>query len=286
MRRSLCILLAAACAPALAACNLSAAEDAGTELDVQSGSLGLISVERFVDSQSLPHLVTGAKVARYRGIQGDALLGLLGALPRELETCRVEAGLNDLALNQDAHVELLSVGDIAVRLGDVVTTLSPRLFPPLASTASGLFYAGDAEIVAPRAENDEYVLSARGENGLGAFEMVAGSPTEVGNLSADGVRVEDALNIARGRPLTLTWDAEGLHDRIEIELYAGGSVLSCACRDDGHFVLPRDVMRVIDTDDDASVVVRRVRVLPVELSGIEAGYARIATTSTLEAHVR
>src|SRR5690349_9028785 len=105
MRRSLCILLAAACAP-LAACHLSGSVDAGTELDVHQGSLGLISVERFVDSQSLPRLVTGAKVARYRGIEGDALLGLLGALPRELETCHVESGLNDLALNQDAHVDL------------------------------------------------------------------------------------------------------------------------------------------------------------------------------------
>ncbi len=285
MRRSLCILLAA-CAPGFAACNLSTTEDAGTELDKQSGSLGLLSVERFVDSQSLPRLVAGAKVARYRGIEGESLLSLLGALPREAESCRVEGGLNDLALNQDAHVELLSVGDISLRLGELVTTLSPRLFPPLASTASGLFYAGDAEIVAPRAEEDEYVLSAHGEAGLGAFEMVAGSPAEVASLSADGVRIEDALNIERGRPLTLTWEPQDLHERIEIELYAGGSVLSCACLDDGHFVLPSETLRGIDADDDASVLVRRVRVVPVELSGVEAAYARIATTSTLEAHVR
>ena len=63
-------------------------------------------------------------------------------------------------------------------------------------------------------------------------------------------------------------------------------MLSCACLDDGHFVLPSETLRGIDADDDASVLVRRVRVVPVELSGVEAAYARIATTSTLEAHVR
>jgi hypothetical protein len=288
MRRSLRLLLAAACAPALAACNLSATEDAGTEFDVRSGSLGLLSVERFVDvdSQSLPRLVAGAKVARYRGLQGDALLGLLGALPRELETCRVEAGLNSLALEPEAHVELLSVGDISVRLGESVTTLSPRLFPPLASTAAGLFYAGDAEIVAPRAENDEYVLSAPGEAGMGSFEMVAGAPSELSGLSAEGLRIEGRLAITREHAVTLTWEPEDPRDRIEIELYAGGSVLSCAGRDDGHFVVSSEALAAIDADDDASMVVRRVRVLPLDISGIDSAYARIATTTTHVAQVK
>ena len=40
-------------------------------------------------------------------------------------------------MDPSARVELLAVGDINVRLGDSLTTLTPRVFPALASTASG-----------------------------------------------------------------------------------------------------------------------------------------------------
>jgi hypothetical protein len=284
--------LSVACALAVCACTQNGSEDAGTDIDLGSGSIGLLSVERFVDTESLPRLVAGAKIARYHGIQGETLLGLLGAQPRELESCRVEGGLDQFALSADAHLELLSVGDITVRLGETVTTLSPKLFPALASTASGSFYAGDADIVAPRAELDEYLLSAHGEDGVGAFELSAAAPGELAGLAADGVKFEVSASptarmaIARQHSLTLTWEPEDPRDRIEVELYAGGSVLSCACRDDGHFALSAEQLASIDADDNASMVVRRVRIVPVEVQGIDTAYARIATTSTLEAAVK
>jgi hypothetical protein len=276
----------AACVLALAACTTSGSEDAGTEIEVQSGSLGLLSVERFVDGEALPRLIAGAKVVRYRGMPGESLLELLGAAPRELESCKLEGGLNELAVGPEARVELLPIGDISVRLGDSVTTLAPRVFPALANTASGYFYAGDAEVVAPRAELDEYLLSARGEAGIGAFDMVAAAPGELAGLSLDGVRFEGALSLTRDHELSLGWDTEDPRDRIELEIYAGGSVLSCACRDDGQFTLGAAELAALDTDEQASVVVRRVRILQVELSGIQTAYARIATTRTLDASVR
>jgi hypothetical protein len=274
------VALPAACLLAAAACTTSASEDAGAEIDVQSSSLGLLSIERFVDSESLPRLVAGAKVAQYRGIQGDALLELLGAKPRELETCKLEGGLNELAVGPEARVQLQAVGDITIRLGESLTTLTPRIFPALANTASGYFYAGDAEIVMPRAELDEYLLSARGgENGMGAFDMVAAAPGELAGLSFDG-------RIVRDHELSLAWEPEDPRDSIELEIYAGGSVLSCACRDDGQFTLGADELASLESDEHASLVVRRVRILPVELSGIHKAYARIATTRTLEAAVQ
>lgn len=281
-----CLWLSPVCAAAVA-CTSSGSEDAGSQLANHSGSLALVSLERFEAAETaLPRLVASAKFARFHGIQGDALLQLLGAETGEVESCRLESGLGQLDVPEQARVELLSVGDLSVRLGDNLTTLPPRLFPALATTASGFFYAGDAELVAPRAELDEYTISARGEEGLGAFEIVAASPGEPLGLNAQGALVDRVLELSRGHDLALTWEPEDPHDRIEFELYAGGSVLACACRDDGHFVLPKDQLSALEGDDDASVVVRRVRVVPIELSGIEAGYARLATTRTLDALVR
>jgi hypothetical protein len=280
------VVLPSACVLAVAACTTSGSEDAGAEIDVQSGSLGLVSVERFVDGESLPRLIAGAKIARYRGIPGDALLELLGAAPRELETCKLEGGLNGLAVGPEARVQLVPVGDISIRLGDSVTTLTPRVFPALASTASGYFYAGDTEIVVPRAELDEYLISARGETGLGAFEMVAAAPGELAGLGFDGTRVEANPAFVRGHDLSLSWEPEDPRDSIELEIYTGGSVLSCACRDDGQFTLGAEELASLESDEHASLVVRRVRILPIELSGIQTAYARIATTRTLDALVK
>lgn len=277
----------ALCVLAFVACTSAGSEDAGTELDVQSGSLGLLSIERFVDREGLPRLVAGAKIARYRGLQGEALLELLGAAPRELETCQHEGGgFHKLSLDPDARVDLLPIGDITVRLGGLVTTLSPRVFPALASTAAGFFYAGDAQMVEPRAELDEYLISARGEAGVGAFEMVAAAPGVVAGLSLDGVRFDEASIVLRDKSLMLTWEPEDPGDRIEVELFAGGSVLSCAFRDDGQFLLSAEHLASLEGDEHASLVARRVRILPFELSGIQTAYARIATTSTYEAVVR
>jgi hypothetical protein len=92
--------------------------------------------------------------------------------------------------------------------------------------------------------------------------------------------------VARDHDLTLTWESEDPRDRVELELYSGGSVLSCAARDDGYFSVPAATLAGLELSDTATLVARRVRVVPVEMQGIEAGYARIATTRTFDALVR
>jgi hypothetical protein len=269
-------------------CTTTDSEDAGQELAAGSqGSLALISIERSADpGAELPRVSAGAKVARFRGIDGEGLLKLLGAEPRDLETCSSGAGLDDRSFSAAAQVDLLSVGPIALRFGEGQHRLPPRLFPQLATTAAGWFYAGALELPAPSADNEEFALSAPGVNGLGKFELSGAAPGEVHALSAAGAALESGAALARDADAELTWEAEGQGDRIEIELFAGSGTLSCAARDDGHFSLPRARLKGLEIDDNATLIVRRVRVLPIEMTGIDSAYARVATARTLSLQIK
>lgn len=273
------------------ACTDSRGEDAGVTLESRVGSVALLHLERFSEAEALqPRLVAAAKVARYRAMDTDALLRLLGADARDLDSCSVSAGFGELDLGPDANVELLSVGDISLRGGGIDTSFTPRLFPALATTASGWFYAGEAsgeaELAAPRLEFDEYALSAPGETGVGAFEVTTAAPGPVLGLGLSGIAFDQPAMLSRKGPMELTWEAEDTGDRVELEIYTGASSLACTARDDGHFVLNDAQLRALDADENASLLVRRVRVVPVDMQGIASAYVRIATTRTLPLQVR
>lgn len=281
----------------LAGCTSTDSEDAGRDLASSHGSLALLSFERGVDAQSdQPRLSAGAKVARFRGIDGDGLLKLLGAELRDLETCGPASGLEERVVGANAEVDLLSVGPIAVRAGATRTQLEPRLFPALAATAAGWFYAGAVELPVGSLGSEELVLSAGGEGGLGRFELAAAAPQDVQGVALAGTPLEEPVSEAKGAAapvvvsradaLELTWEPDAQGDRVEIEVFAGGSVLSCAARDDGQFVLSRAQLRALEADDNASLVLRRVRVLPLEMAGVETAYVRLAATRTASLSVK
>lgn len=280
--------LAAACAW-LPGCTSSESDDAGSRLTTTShvGSVALLQVERFVDSDGASsRVVAGTKVARFRGLDGDALLRLLGAQPLDLETCELGGGLSTEPVSLEAQVELLSVGDIGLRNASAATTLVPRLFPALSTTAVGWFYATDTDLPAPRAELDEYVVSAPGEQGLGAFEAVLAAPAELSEIEVRGVALENLSSVLRDANLTLSWEADDPRDRIEVELLSGGSVLTCAARDDGQLTISAAQLAELEADENATLVVRRVRGTSFDMQGIEASYARVATTRSTTLAVR
>jgi hypothetical protein len=272
---------------ALLGCTTADSEDAGAELANGHSSLALLSLERSAAvSSELPRVSAGAKVARFSGIDGEGLLKLLGADPRDLESCGSAASLDERAVGATARVDLLSVGPISVRLGAAEQRLPPRLFPALATTAAGFFYAGALEPQDPPASGEEFALSAPGDHGLGKFELSGVSPAEVHGLSLAGLMLAQDSTLARDADVELTWEPEGQGDRIEIEVLAGGSALSCAARDDGQFVLPRARLKALEADDNAMLIVRRVRVLPVDMVGVESAYARVASTRTLPLQIK
>jgi len=100
-----------------------------------------------------------------------------------------------------------------------------------------------------------------------------------------GVKLDAEAALTRARDLSLTWEPEDLSDRVELEIYAGGAVLSCSARDDGQFVLPHAKLASLEQDAHGSLVLRRVRVMFTDMQGIETAYVRIATTRTLPIQV-
>lgn len=266
-------------------CTSTGSEDAGA--DPALSSLAVIGLERSVNGDAEgASLSTSAKVARFRGIDGDGLLKVLGAEPRELETCGSAGALEEVPLGPQAQVDLLSVGAIEVGLADQHHSLSPRLFPALATTAAGWHYAGAAELPGPASAGEEpFVLSAAGQAGLGKFELRGNTPRDVHALSSGGVALQAGSLLSRANDLEFTWEAAS-GDRIEIEIFAGGSTLSCAARDDGHFRISRAQLRVLDADESAALIVRRVRTVPVDMAGVESAYARVAVTRSISLRVQ
>jgi len=97
------------------ACSSAVPDDAGVETASGVGSLALVHVERQAEAlEAPPRITSSVKVARYRGIDSDRLLRLLGADTRELDSCAVLGGLDDAPLPASAHVELMSVGTIGL----------------------------------------------------------------------------------------------------------------------------------------------------------------------------
>jgi hypothetical protein len=278
MRSTTIPALLFACA-ALAGCTSSGSEDAGAE-GPGSASLAMLRLERFQQGDQDGRLVANAKIARFTGLDGSSVLKLLGVEPREGEGCTVGSRLDGFPLPPEARLELLSIGDISLRAGERVQTLSPRLFPDLASTASGWFYASGAELEAVDGgveREDYYALSASGEQGIGHFELALSAPGAVTGLKLDG---KDPTTLARSADVQLSWDPEDMRDQVELEIYAGSSVLSCAAGDDGQFTLPAAKLALLDADPQASIVVRRVLAVSTDMQGVESAVVRFATTRT------
>jgi hypothetical protein len=265
-------------------CTSAGSEDAGA--DPALSSLALFSLERSVDGDAEgARLAANAKVARFRGIDGDGLLKVLGAEPRELESCGTVAALDEGVLSPLAQVDLLSVGAIELSLADYHHSLAPRLFPALA-TAAGWFYAGAAELPAQLAGTEEpFVLSAAGQAGLGKFELHGATPKEVLGLALGGAPVQAGSVLSRAQSLEFTWEPSSSADRIEFEIFAAGSTLSCAARDDGHFRISSAQLKLLEADESAALIVKRVRTVPVEMTGVESAYARLAVTRSVSLRV-
>jgi hypothetical protein len=266
-------------------CSSVGTDDAGVVAPSGVGSLALVRVERQAEALESPARITSSvKVARYRGLDGERLLRLLGAEGRELDACAAIGGLDEAPLPSSAQVELLSVGGIALRLGNREAQLSPRLFPALATTAGGFFYADAFDGEA--GDGPDVAVSAAGREGVGRFDLSLTMPEQVSGLELDTHAQGGPFALTRNRALELAWEPGAQGGYLELELYAGGSMLNCTLRDDGHFSLPRERLEAMDADENAVLVLRRVHVAPVAVQGVESAYAHLSSARTIAVQLR
>ena len=255
------------------------AEAGVSSLPQTEGSVGVLHVERVADDLEGRRTVLSAAFARYRGIGPGGVAQLLGSGSfAELESCAY-VGPDDAIAPRGAEVELLDVGAIEVGVAGTQARLSPRPFPDLASVLAGVFYAGEADLAVPRADADEYRFVAAGSAEVASFDALVPAP----GPPLD-VRVSDIVSREGG--LDVAWAAEDPRDLIEVDVLAGGERLACVARDDGSFRIDPAALGTLAADPAGTLTLRRVRVSPVDVPGIDEGYARVAVSRSFALSLR
>ncbi|MFW5924758.1 MAG: hypothetical protein ACOCV4_01255 [Myxococcota bacterium] len=282
--------LALATALGVTACSSGGDDVRGASL-ASTGSVGVVQIERSgtaARADSSEHRAElNAVFARYRGLEGQDALELLGVgrAGPETDSCALVSP-PPVQPDADAIVELLDVGTLEVRVGDSRAHVAPRVFPELGALVAGSFYAKDAELVEARADRDTYRVVATGGEEVEPFEVEVVAPAAPDEVSIGGFAPDERPVLGRDDEIVVVWDAGDPGDRIDLTLAAGSTVIECVARDDGMLQIPADVLSEIDTDPDARLVMRRVRVQPFDAPGLEAAWADLISTRTIAVDVR
>ncbi len=72
----------------------------------------------------------------------------------------------------------------------------------------------------------------------------------------------------------------------KLDLISGGHVVECVARDDGAFRVDRGLLARLDPDGSARLVVRRVRLSPVDVTGIDTAWMSLSATRTVPITVK
>jgi hypothetical protein len=270
----------------------AAPEDDGVAMGPLSGSFGVIQIERGgtpgLSELSGRRAVLNAFFARYRGMEGEHALELLGvARPGpQTDECEIVGGPPVTWPDSQAAVELLDAGRLEVRVAGSRAELRSRTFPELGTLVAGSFYAEDADLAEARADVDEYRVVATGGGRMEAFEAVLVGPPAPSGVVIDGFLASERPVVDRDRTLELLWDAGDPRDRLDIQLLAGGQILECIVRDTGVVRIPDHLVAELEPDDDARLILKRVRVQGFDAPGLDVAWADVTATSTVAFQVR
>lgn len=265
----------------LAACTTSAEfGTADAAMEARGGSFGLLRVDRAEGSAQV-----SAAFARHLGVDGRDVLALLGQPAVELGECApLATEAPDVGL--DAEVELLDAGPLELRIGDASSEIRSRTFPELGDVVGGAFYAGEVSV--GDGASDMFVLRSRGSRDVGSFDVGVASPAPVGALVVDRVAVpagESALVVARAAGVDLVWDATDPADRVEVEVATPAGGVLCVGRDTGSLrISATDLLRV--AAGDGQLTVRRLRMQPLDVDGVDTASAVVSTSRVLAARLR
>jgi hypothetical protein len=242
--------------PALAVTIVVAAMGSGCTADVPPYSTdadtgtaqAFVSIERTVRAQELD----AARAEAFAGVlqtppevDTSAVLKLTG-LTRDLPAegvCSDGRDRSSLRLGPLSMVELLDAGDLVIDAG-IPTTLAPRAFPTVTDLVSGVVYTTrdrDAERL-PAAT--DYRVSASGGS-FNAFSTQATAPSELEDVSVDGVALADVTGLSPRAPLAVSWLAGEKRDIVYVELTSesGQPALLCAFRDEaGSATIPTGLL--------------------------------------------
>jgi hypothetical protein len=209
------------------------------------------------------------------------LLGLeyFDSIP--VDTCRLSDGTAalDQALSYpteagaSTEVSLLDAGRLEVRGPVDRSALLPHHYPELVPFVSGVVYGGDELQPLALVFGQTYQVVGEGGEEVGPFAASATAPHAFPALAVEPLR--------RGADLDVRWaDASALelNEPLLLEVRwsgrTGSRSVQCRVRDDGAFVVPRDVLASLPAAAQlvsASVTATRVQRGPLSAPGIGAG---------------
>lgn len=145
-------------------------------------------------------------------------------------------------------VELLDVGDLAIKAESTSMPLATRAFPDVGGLISGVFYTSrDArnDLPAP----GRYVLESSGSSVLEKFSIGADAPANPENVRVGNAELAESVSLEEGVATNLAWrinestDARKHDDdRVYVDLTAAsGTGIRCTFKDSGEAVLPASV---------------------------------------------
>jgi hypothetical protein len=206
-------------------------------------------------------------------------------LPAAGECTLLSFGSHDEApaLSTVGSIELLDVGDLTIRAGEIVMPLAARAFPDVGDLVSGVFYTSrDAasDLPVPAA----YLLQSSGAPLFERFAVEAEAPRALEGVAVGESPLDEGIVLEAGTAAVVHWLAtreaatEDYDDLIYVEVTApSGSAVRCAYLDEGEGIIPASFLRedVWGTlPASATIAVHRVRQGSFTSSGIDLGELR------------
>jgi len=237
------------------------------------GSFAMVQLEGGDDSVTE---VLGA-VVRYRGVEAQTVADLLGARGLSpLESCVLSEG--EVSLDFGAEVDLRSAGTLEILAAADVRPIALESWLEQ-SALSGVYYAAQLENLDV---SEDVVVRAGGSAFAAPFDVAISRPARLDGVWIDGISAGDANILVADRAFEIAWEAGDPRDRIEIELTLGGTTMRCACRDDGSFRIDAGPVMELETETHGRLVLRRVRMQPFDLTGLDAAWISAASMRNVD----
>jgi hypothetical protein len=247
---------------------------------------GLVVVERSIAEGAAPQTNVSAKFMRLSAAAdpdlAERVVGSTFERPAAGDCLTLDAAADEAAPSLSAlgSVELLDVGDITVRTGDVEMPLAARAFPDVGDLIFGVFYTSrDAasELPAPA----RYLFESSGSALLERFSFDADAPAGPEDVRIGELSLADDALLEEGVSALVRWRADGpqdVTDRVYVDVIAAsGAAVRCAFMDEGRGVIPGAMLRAQSLGSlpaSVTVAVRRVREAAFAASGMDLGEVR------------
>lgn len=251
--------------------------------------------------------VAGADRLQVAAVFGDvsrrdvALLGdLVGQAPQapnlpSVDSCVRQPGLlhrfdAQPSAAPSAYVQLLDVGNLELRAGNLRLPLRVQLVPSLFAAARGVRYDADQDMGRSWLAAGPLHLAATGGDGIAPFDAVVATPRPVRltHIGSEVVRAGRAQGPADKQDLVVRWGsvdgAADLELQVGAEVEGGLGWLRCRLRDDGAFSVPAALLEQLPPRSaDRPWLVLLVRSRRAPIAGFEGMPLRLELTDA--AHV-